>query len=121
MALTPGIKPGREASALTTAPALLPLKSSRAIFENFRSSLEWLGTHQLKLSAVLHIADDFLSIASSKDKCSTEYTISLGVPIGHAKTVGPDTTLQFAGIELDSVRLEKVTVRKAKCQFLIKR
>ena len=30
----------------------------------------------------------------------------LGVPIAHEKTVGPNTTLQFAGIELDSVRLE---------------
>ena len=30
----------------------------------------------------------------------------LGVPIAHEKTLGPLTTLQFAGIELDSVRQE---------------
>ena len=30
----------------------------------------------------------------------------LGVPIPHEKTLGPHTTLQFAGIELDSLRQE---------------
>ena len=56
------------------------------------------------------------------------YPISLGVPIAQAKTVSSDTALQFAGIELDSLRLEarlpleklieSCTLRR---QFLIKR
>ena len=104
------------------------LKSSCAIFEKFSSSLEWLAIHRLKASAVLHILDDFLFISPSKDKCSMDLSKFLdmcdflGVPIAQEKTVGPDTTLQFAGIELDSVRqearlpLEKLT----KCRtFLI--
>ena len=88
------------------------LKSSCAIFEKFSSSLEWLATQHLHASAVIHILDDFLFIAPTKDKCSTDLhnflamCKFLGVPIAHEKTVGPNTTLQFAGIELDSVRLE---------------
>ena len=88
------------------------LKSSCAIFETFSSSLEWLATQYLHASAVIHILDDFLFIAPTKDKCSTDLhnflamRKVLGVPIAHEKTAGPNTTLQFAGIELDCVRLE---------------
>lgn len=104
------------------------LKSSCAIFEKFSSSLEWLAVHHLKVSAVLHILDDFLFIAPTEDKCRTDLSNFLamcdflGVPIAQEKTVGPDTTLQFAGIELDSVRqearlpLEKLT----KCRTLLR-
>ena len=88
------------------------LKSSCAIFEKFSTSLEWLAVHHLKVSAVLHILDDFLFIVHSHDKCNADLSIFfsmcdfLGVPIAHAKTLGPLTTLQFAEIELDSVRQE---------------
>lgn len=47
------------------------LKSSCAIFEKFSSSLEWLATQHLHASAVIHILDDFLFIAPTKDKYST--------------------------------------------------
>ena len=88
------------------------LKSSCAIFEKFSSSLEWLAMQHLHVSAVLHILDDFLFIAPSRVKCSEDlYKFLdlcnfLGIPIPQDKTVAPDTTLQFAGIELDSVRQE---------------
>ena len=88
------------------------LKSSCAIFEKFSTSLEWLAVHHLKVSAVLHILDDFLFIAHSHDKCKADLgnflsmCDLLGVPIAHEKTLGPLTTLKFAGIELDSVRQE---------------
>ena len=88
------------------------LKSSCALFEKFSSSLEWLATQHLHVSAVIHILDDFLFIAPTKDKCSTDLhnflamCRFLGVPIANEKTVGPNTTLQFAGIGLDSVRQE---------------
>ena len=88
------------------------LKSSCAIFDKFSSSLEWLAMQHLHASAVLHILDDFLFIAPSRVKCSEDLHTFLdmcnflGVPIAQDKTVGPNTTLQFAGIELDSVRQE---------------
>ena len=81
----------------------------------------------LHVSAVLHIFDDFLFIAPSRVKCSEDIhkfldmCNFLGVPIAQEKKVGPDTTLQFAGIELDSVRqkarlpLDKLT----KCRTLL--
>ena len=95
------------------------LKSSCAIFEKFSTSLEWLAVHHLKVSAVLHILDDFLFIAHSHDKCKADLSNFLsmcdflGVPFAHEKTLGLLTTLQFGGIELDSVRARsQVTFRK---------
>ena len=103
------------------------LKSSCAIFEKFSSSLEWLAIHHLKVAAVLHILDDFLFIAPSREKCSTDLSkfldmcYLLGVPIAQEKTVGPETTLQFAGIELDSVRQEArlPSEKLTKCRTLL--
>lgn len=86
--------------------------SSCAIFEAFSTSLEWISKNCLGASAVLHILDDFLFIASSVEKCRDDLLQFLtmcdylGVPIAQEKTVGPDTTLEFAGITLDSVRME---------------
>ena len=81
----------------------------------------------LHVPAVLHILDDFLFIAPSRVKCSDDLhkfldmCNFLGVPIAQDKTVGPNTTLQFAGLEFDSVRqearlpLDKLT----KCRTLL--
>lgn len=86
--------------------------SSCAIFEAFSTALEWIAIHRLGASSVLHILDDFLFIADSKEKCQLDLTNFLsmcqylGVPIAEEKTVGPDTSLQFAGITLDSVLQE---------------
>ena len=81
------------------------LKSSCAIFEKFSSSLEWLGMQHLHVSAVFHILGDLLFIAPSRVKCTEDLQKFLdlcnflGVPIAQDKTVGPDTTLQFTGID----------------------
>ena len=54
----------------------------------------------------------FLFIADTKEKCQLDLTNFLGmcqflgVPIAEEKTVGPDTSLQFAGITVDSVLQE---------------
>ena len=86
--------------------------SSCAIFEAFSTSLEWLSLHKFKASAVLHIPDDFLFVASSLEKCHTDLAnfLSLcdylGVPIAHEKTVEPRTTIEFAGITIDSISQE---------------
>ena len=86
--------------------------SSCAIFETFSTALEWLSLHKLRASAVLHILDDFLFVAPSAEKCEADLANFLrlcdylGVPIAHEKTVQPRTTLEFAGITLDSVSQE---------------
>ena len=88
------------------------LKSSCALFAKFSLLLEWLATQHLHVSAVVHILDDVLFIVPTKDKSSTDLhnflalCKFLGVPIANEKTVGPNTTLQFAGTELDSVHQE---------------
>lgn len=86
--------------------------SSCAIFEAFSTSLEWVAKHRLGASGVLHILDDFLFIAKAEDKCRSDLNKfidmcqSIGVPIAHEKTEGPATVLQFAGITLDSIKME---------------
>lgn len=88
------------------------LSSSCSIFEAFSSSLEWISINLLSASSVLHTLDDFLFIAPSKAQCERDLAnfvslcAYLSVPLTPEKTVGPDTTLQFAGIILDSKRME---------------
>ena len=102
--------------------------SSCAIFEAFSTALEWLAMKRLGASGVLHILDDFLFIADSQDKCHADLNNFLsmceyiGVPIAQEKTVGPDTTLQFAGITLDSILQEaRLPVDKLqKCRMLLR-
>ena len=99
------------------------LRSSRAIFEAFSKSLEWISVHVLRACSVLHILDDFLFIAPTKDQCRRDLTnfVSLGVPLAPEKTVGPATVLQFEGITLDSVRMEARLPEKKlqKCRNLL--
>ena len=77
--------------------------SSCAIFEALSTALEWLAMHRFGASGVLHILNDFLFIVGSREKCQADLANFLnvcgylGVPIAQEKTVGPDTTLQFAG------------------------
>ena len=88
------------------------LSSSCAIFEAVSTALEWISIHHLRAKSVLHILDDFLFIALTKDQCTADLSnfVSLckfiGVPLALEKTVGPNSVLQFAGIILDSVRME---------------
>ena len=88
------------------------MSSSCSLFEAVSSALEWISVHQLRASSVLHILDDFLFIAPTKDQCNRDLAnfVSLceylGVPLAPEKTVGPETVLQFAGIFLDSIHME---------------
>jgi len=88
------------------------LRCRCSIFEAFSTSLEWISIHLLRACSVLHILDDFLFIAPTEDQCKRDLDnfVSLcnhlGVPLAPGKTVGPGTALQFAGITLDSVRME---------------
>jgi len=48
------------------------LSSSCNIFEAFSTALEWFATHRLGASSVLHILNDFLFIAKTKDRCEAD-------------------------------------------------
>ena len=78
-------------------------------------------------SAVLHVLDDFLFIAKTKELCARDLQNFifvrdyLGVPLVPEKTVGPDTVLQFAGITLDSLLFEACLPedKLAKCRVML--
>ena len=66
-------------------------------------------------------------IAESKSKCRSDLSkfLSLcdylGVPIAHEKNEGPVTTLQFAGITLDTINMEArlPEVKLQKCREVL--
>ena len=101
--------------------------SSCAIFKAFSSALKWLSKHLFNASSVVHILDDFLFIAPTKEKCQSDLDNFLRmcsylvVPIAQVKTVAPFKRLQFAGITLDSVRQEARLPedKLRKCQLLL--
>ena len=109
-------------------PALaMGLSSCCAIFESFSTALEWVSLNFFDASAVLHILDDFLFIAKTKEQCARDLQNFilmcdyLRVPLASEKTVGSDTVLQFAGITLDSVLFEARLPedKLAKCRVML--
>ena len=110
--------------------AALPMgaASSSAIFETFSTALEWIGEKVLKVTKIVHVLDDFLLLASTKDKCQRDLQAfmmmckRLGVPLAPGKTVGPCTCIQFLGIEIDSVSMEaRLPLDKlTKCRALLR-
>lgn len=85
------------------------LSQSCNIFERLSRALEHIAVRKLKATHVTHLLDDFLFCATSKEKCLldlenfVEFCTLVGVPIAKHKTVGPDTSIQFLGLTLDSV------------------
>ena len=86
--------------------------SSCKIFETFSTALEWVARHKLSIPCILHLLDDFLIVAPTESLCQSQLNIFLnmcyylGIPIAPEKTLGPSQILSFAGIELDSCRME---------------
>ena len=86
--------------------------TSCSIFESFSTALEWIAKKVLGSQAIIHILDDFFIVASTESACQKQLhkflalCDDLGVPIAEGKTFGPLTTLQFAGITLDSITMQ---------------
>ena len=101
--------------------------SSCRTFEMFSTALEWVAKQRLMIPHIIHILDDYLMAASTYHQCRINLvrflSLSkyLGVPIAPEKTVGPQNVLSFAGIELDTLRMEaRLPMDKtAKCQSLM--
>jgi len=77
--------------------------------------IEWQGKYYFDRCLRMGCSsscNDFLFIAPSKIKCQNDLDNFLaicdhiGVPIAEEKTMGPGTTLQFAGITLDTVKMQ---------------
>lgn len=86
--------------------------SSCKTFEMFSTALQWIAQNKLHIPYILHLLDDFLIISPSNESCQHQLDTFLmlcsflGIPMAPEKTVGPSTTLAFAGIELDTVLME---------------
>ena len=80
--------------------------SSCAIFESFSSALEWAMKNRLGVLQCTHMIDDFLIVEKTKGDCAWSLKTfeivckRLGVPFAPEKTVGPETSLTFLGVQL---------------------
>lgn len=86
--------------------------SSCKIFETFSTAIEWIARHKCSIPNILHLLDDFLIVAPTESLCQKQLQIFidvcnyLGIPIAPEKTFGPSQVLSFAGIELDTCKME---------------
>lgn len=103
--------------------------SSCKTFEIFSSAVEWIARKKLHIDHILHLLDDFLIVSPSHDLYKQQLDLSLmlchylGIPMAPEKTIGPSSTISFAGIELDSVLMEARLPpdKLVKCHDLIAR
>ena len=103
------------------------LSSSCKIFECFSTALEWIARDKLQITGILHLLDDFLIVSQSLSSCDHQLKAFLGtcndigVPMAPEKTVGPSCVLSFAGIELDTNKMEArlPNDKLTKCRSLI--
>lgn len=93
--------------------------SSCKTFETFSTAVEWIAQTKIKIPSILHLLDDFLIVAPTHSLCSRQLQLFLnlynylGIPMVPEKTVGPLSTLSFAGIELDSIAISSPATRQA--------
>ena len=86
--------------------------SSCKTFEIFSSAIEWIAQKKLHIDHILHLLDDFLIVSPTHTLCKQQLDLFLmlchylGIPMAPEKTFGPSSTISFAGIELDSVKME---------------
>ena len=83
--------------------------SSCKIFEEFSSALEWILKNKFHVKHLCHVLDDFLFLGVTYEECA-KYLAAwkklcqmLGVPLAEDKTIGPDQTMVFLGVELSSL------------------
>lgn len=90
------------------------LRSAPYIFNLFAEALHWIIQRHIP-SHLRHYLDDFLLIfspSSSRDLCfaATDWVMALGRTLGlrfqDSKTIWPCTSLEFLGLELDSISME---------------
>lgn len=101
---------------------------SCSVFETLSTAIQWLAAKRLNIVAMIHILDDFLLGASSWQQCHNQLKqflslcAMLGIPMAPEKTFGPDTTMVFAGIEIDTVQSElRLPLDKLqKCEQLVR-
>lgn len=85
-------------------------RSSPFIFNTFAGVLWWIIVNVLFIPYIIHYLDDFFFAATSKEVCKSyrdrilALFATLGVPVAEDKLEGPDTSLTFLGILIDSLK-----------------
>ncbi|XP_062404751.1 uncharacterized protein LOC134095317 [Sardina pilchardus] len=85
-------------------------RSSPKIFDCLSEALCWILQNNHSVPLLVHLLDDFLTVTPQSDPPAAgrdtllKVFESLGVPISEEKTSGPDTTMEFLGITLDTVK-----------------
>ncbi|XP_062592347.1 uncharacterized protein LOC134253776 [Saccostrea cucullata] len=87
-------------------------RSSPRIFDCLAQAICWIATHNYGIKYILHLLDDFITF-EEPDNCGERNMAllmlifkRLNIPIAKQKTEGPDTTITFLGITLDSLKME---------------
>lgn len=84
-------------------------RSSPYIFNSFADALCWIIHNVLLIASVVHYLDDFFLVAPTKEKCLQnrnrilDLFAFLGIPVAEDKLEGPDTSLPYLGITVDSI------------------
>ena len=87
-------------------------RSSPKIFDSLSEALCWILINNHRLPYVLHLLDDFLIVTppSSPPRHGLSTLIQtfsdLGIPLSEEKTSGPNTSIEFLGITLDSMSFQ---------------
>ncbi|MGL4905857.1 MAG: reverse transcriptase domain-containing protein [Plesiomonas sp.] len=87
-------------------------KSSPKIFDMLSEAVCWILSNNYAIPHLIHLLDDFL-IISPPDAIPAAHLLTvqnvfsdLGIPIAREKTMGPATSIEFLGINLDSVKYQ---------------
>lgn len=89
------------------------LSYSCNLFEKFSSALQWILQNKFSVVHCVHMLDDFLFIGNPDSlECHNALMAfhsladNIHLPIKHAKTVFPCTTLTFLGLEIDTIKFK---------------
>ena len=84
------------------------LRSAPALFDNYARYLPSFAKLEGCSSGIVRYVDDFLLVSDSKDRCQADLevlvkaSLEAGFTIQPSKVAGPDTVMEFLGIEIDS-------------------
>ncbi len=99
-------------------------KSSPKIFDMLSEAVCLILSNNYAIPQLIHLLDDFL-IISPPDAIPAAHILTvqkvfseLGIPIAQEKTLGPATSIEFLGINLDSVKFQ-VSLPKEKIDRII--
>ncbi len=99
-------------------------KSSPKIFNMLSEAICWILSNNYAIPHLIHLLDDFL-IISPPDAIPAAHILTvqkvfseLGIPIAQEKTLGPATSIEFLGTNLDSVK-SQVSLPKEKIDRII--